>query len=130
MPPSLPQGLVDGVAGFGDAFLIPELIRDAAGIGGVNKCSPQYVGGKIVGFVWGTIPFAARGAAMLGGTRLGHSLNHNRFFRIGPGRVGGPMLPRVSSPYLPGDGHYPLITRLPPLPPIGGPTSDDYCGCK
>jgi RHS repeat-associated protein len=28
VPPSLPQGLVYGVAGFGDAFLIPELIRD------------------------------------------------------------------------------------------------------
>jgi len=46
--PTLPQGLVDGVTGFGDGinvfgFSPSKAIRDGWGIsGGVNKCSPEY----------------------------------------------------------------------------------------
>ena len=88
VPPSLPQGFVDAVTGFGDAFLIPELVRDALDIdGGVNKCSAAYRGGKVGGFVTGGVPFLLRGAAAAGATRFGHALNHNRHFRIGPGRM-------------------------------------------
>jgi len=107
------------------------LVRDALDIdGGVNKCSAAYRGGKIGGFITGGVPVALRGAAAAGATRLGHALNHNRYFRIGPGRVGGGMPPRISSPYLPGDGHYPLTSRLPLLPPVGGPVSGGDCGCR
>ena len=123
------QGLVDGVAGFGDAFLIPELIRDAYDIGSVDKCSSAYGRGKVAGVVTGSIPFAARGAAWLGGTRFGHVLNHNRWFRIGPGRWGKDMIARISSRYLPGDGHYSLLTRLPMLPPVGALSGED-CECS
>ena len=53
---------------------------------------------------------ALRGAAWFGGTRLGHFLNHNRFLRIGPGRMprngrlpAGSAVPRVSiGPQRPG----------------------------
>lgn len=124
----LPQGLVDSVTGFGDAFLIPELIRDAFDFGTVDECSAAYKGGKITGIIWGAIPFAARTAAAVGATRFGRVLNANRYFRIGPGRWGKDMLPRISSPYLPGDGHYLLTTRLPMLPPAGVVSRPD-CGC-
>jgi hypothetical protein len=128
--PTLPTEFTDFVVGFGDAFLIPELVREYQGLTGVvNTCSASYGIGKISGFVTGGAPFVLRGTAALGATRIGHVLNHNRYFRIGPGRVGGNMPPRISSPYLPGDGHYPLTTRVPFVPPIGGPTSGD-CGCQ
>jgi len=57
--PTIPQPIVNAVTGFGDAFLLPELIRDALDIdGGVNKCSTAYRGGKIGGFLTGGIPLA------------------------------------------------------------------------
>jgi RHS repeat-associated protein len=129
VPPSLPQGFVDSVTGFGDAFLIPKLVRDTFDFGTVDECSAAYKGGKITGVIWGAVPFAARTAAAVGATRFGHVLNHNRYLRIGPGRWGRDMVPRVSSPYLPGDGHYSLTTRLPLLPPAGVVSSSD-CGCE
>jgi hypothetical protein len=123
------QRYVDAVTGFGDAFLIPELIRDAFDFGTVDKCSAAYSGGKIAGIIWGSVPFAARAAAAIGATRFGRVLNANRYFRIGPGRWGKDMVPRISSPYLWGDGHYSLTTRLPMLPPAGVVSSPD-CGCE
>jgi len=123
------QGLVDGVAGFGDAFLISKLVRDAYDIGSVDQCSTAYGRGKVAGVVAGSIPFAARGAAWLGGTRFGHLLNHNRILRIGPGRWGKDMVARISSPYLPGDGHFSLLSRLPFLPPVGALSEAD-CECS
>lgn len=128
--PLIPPPVVDAIAGFGDAFLISELVRDALDIGGVDKCSAAYEGGKITGFVWGAGPFAARTAAAIGATRFGHVPNHNRYFRIGPGKwLKDTRMPRVSSPYLPGDGHYRLITRFPLLPPAGVVSNPD-CGCR
>jgi RHS repeat-associated protein len=123
------QRIVDAVTGFGDAFLIPELIRDAFDFGTVDKCSAAYRGGKITGVIWGAVPFAARTAAAVGATRFGQVLNANRYFRIGPGRWGKDMVPRISSPYLWGDGHYSLTTRLPMLPPAGVASNPD-CGCE
>jgi RHS repeat-associated protein len=129
VPPSLPQGFVDSLTGFGDAFLIPKLIRDSFDFGTVDECSTAYKSGKVTGVIWGAVPFVARTAAAVGATRFGHVLNHNRYFRIGPGRWGKDMVPRVSRPYLPGDGHYSLTTRLPMLPPAGVVSSAD-CGCQ
>jgi hypothetical protein len=97
------QRIVDAVTGFGDAFLIPELIRDAFDFGTVDKCSAAYRGGKIMGVIWAAVPFVARTAAAVGATRFGQVLNANRYFRIGPGRRGKYMVPRISSPYLWGD---------------------------
>ncbi|KPJ92849.1 MAG: hypothetical protein AMJ55_09145 [Gammaproteobacteria bacterium SG8_15] len=138
--PMVPQPVVDSVAGFGDAFLVSELVRDAFDIGGVNKCSGFYKGGKIGGFVIGGAPFLLRGAAWYGGTRLGHILNHNRYLRIGPGRMPrngglppGTHVPRMSigpqRPSVP-NPHFDLRTRIPYVPPVGGPTSSDDCGCQ
>jgi hypothetical protein len=138
--PAIPQSVVDGVTGFGDSFLVPELIRDALGIdGGVNQCSPEYRGGKAAGFVIGSAPFALRGAAALGGTRFGHALNHNRYLRMGPGRMpaagpglpAGPAVPRMAiGPQIKGapvNPHRDLRSRLPYVPPVGGPAE---CGCQ
>ncbi|MFO0147153.1 MAG: hypothetical protein ACK54C_17900 [Betaproteobacteria bacterium] len=137
--PSIPQPVVDAVTGFGDAFLIPELVRDALDIdGGVNQCSAFCRGGKATGFVWGTAPFALRGAAALGATRFGHALNHNRYLRIGPGRMpangaglpAGTGVPRMSvGPQIKGgppNPHFDLRSRIPYAPPVGGPAE---CGC-
>jgi RHS repeat-associated protein len=137
--PTVPQSVVDAVTGFGDSFLIPELIRDALDIdGGVSQCSAAYRGGKATGFVVGSAPFLLRGAAALGGTRLGHALNHNRYLRMGPGRMpansagmpAGTGVPRMSiGPQIKGgppNPHADLRSRFPYAPPIGGPAE---CGC-
>ena len=139
--PTIPQPIVDAVTGFGDAFLIPELVRDALDIdGGVNKCSAAYRGGKVGGFITGGAPFLLRGAAAAGATRFGHVLNHNRFFRVGPGRMPrngglppGTHVPRASvGPQRPGipNPHFDLRSRIPYVPPVGGPTTSDDCGCQ
>jgi RHS repeat-associated protein len=124
----LPQPYVDFFTGFGDAFLIPIVVRWSFNIGGVNKCSSYYSAGEAAGVIWGLVPFALEDAAAWGGTKVGHVLNHNRYFRIGPGRVGKDMLPRISSPYLPGNGHFELISRLTKIPPLG-PLLDQDCSC-
>ena len=137
--PSIPQPVLDGVTGFGDSFLIPELIRDALDIdGGVNQCSAAYRGGKATGFVVGSVPFALRGAAAVGARRFGHVLNHNRYLRVGPGRMpangaglpAGTGVPRMSiGPQIrggPPNPHLDLRSRLPYVPPVGGPAE---CGC-
>src|SRR5690349_23570506 len=60
----LDQDLVNAITGFGDAFLLPELIRNAFEIsGGVNQCSAAYRYSKVAGFLTGSAPFALRGAA-------------------------------------------------------------------
>src|SRR5690606_32251775 len=113
--------VADVIVGFGDAFLIPILVRDFLDISGtIDYDSGAYTGGMITGTVWGSSTIALRGAAAVGGTRAGHVLNHNRHFRIGPGRWGKDMVPRISSPHLPGDGHFRLTSRLPHIPPVGG----------
>lgn len=61
--PTLPQGLVDAISGFGDAASLgaTDAIRDAAGIdGGVDECSTAYRAGG-----WAT--------AALGGGRLAYA---------------------------------------------------------
>jgi hypothetical protein len=48
---------VDSITGFGDAFLIPILVRDVFDLnGGVDQCSTAYEAGLITGTVWGLIP--------------------------------------------------------------------------
>ncbi|MBA5868325.1 MAG: hypothetical protein GDA67_16655 [Nitrospira sp. CR1.3] len=131
--PTLPQEFVDLAVGFGDAFLIPELVRNYQGLDGVvNKCSTSYVIGKISGFVTGGAPFVLRGTAALGATRIGHILNHNRYARIGPGRMpanghglpSGTDVPRIvfgpDRPGMPKPPHFDLRSRSPYAPPLGG----------
>jgi len=128
---SLDDKITDAIVGFGDAFLIPILVRELLDIGGdIDYDSTAYTGGMITGTVWGSAGIALRGAAALGGTRAGHVLNHNRHFRVGPGRWGGDMVPRASSPHLPGDGHAKLTSRLPHIPPVGALASPDGCGSQ
>jgi len=124
--PTPPSQVTDFVTGFGDAFLIPELVRDYLGIeGGVDKCSTAYKAGKIAGFVEGLAPFVLGGGAALGGTRVGYILNHNRYLRLGPGRMGGiPDVPRISIGGRPGGPHGNLRSRIPYVPPLGGPQCD------
>jgi hypothetical protein len=133
----LDQDLLNATTGFGDAFLLPQIMRYAFGIdGGVNQCSAAYRYGKVAGFLVGSAPFVLRGAALIGGTRVGNAIfNSNRFFRIGPGRMPsagpnlppGPSVPRmVVGPTRAGNvpPHFDLRSRLPYVPPIGGPTCD------
>jgi hypothetical protein len=125
---SLGDDISDAAVGFGDAFLIPIIVRDLRGIdGGVDYESDAYLGGKVAGTVWGLVPLALGGAAAAGATRAGHVLNHNRYLRIGPGRWGKDMVPRASSKYLPGDGHVNLSSRLPPIPPMGALADESNC---
>ncbi|MDT4852280.1 hypothetical protein FQZ97_865040 [compost metagenome] len=132
------QDIVNSVAGFGDAFLVSELLRDALDIdGGVDQCSAFYRGGKATGFVWGAIPFALSGGAALGATRAGKLLNSNRYLRIGPGKasakarygLGGgrniPML-RIGNGRPSDLNHIDLRSRLPKIAPLDGPGA---CGC-
>ena len=126
-PGALPQSFVDGAAGLGDAFLIPEWLRDWWGIGSVDKCSPSYGVGKGAGFAIGLGPFALRGLAGLSYTYTFRFLNQNRHLRFGPGQMkpAGPGLPggyvaRVSIGKGPGNRHFDLRTRIPPPPPVGG----------
>jgi RHS repeat-associated protein len=81
--PSLPQWVVDGSAGFGDAlsFGATDWIRDEMGTNdAVDKCSSSYSGGKYAGYGLG----AGLGAA--GGARaLGWSVNINKYKHGGGG---------------------------------------------
>ena len=117
----------DAVVGFGDAFLIPILVRNMLDISGdIDYDSGAYAGGMIAGTLWDSSTIAVRSAAAVGGTRVGHALNHNPFVRVGPGRMpaagnglpAGTHVPRVSVGG-PGGTHVDLRSRLPHLPPVG-----------
>jgi hypothetical protein len=64
-----------------------------------------------------------RAGAALGGTRLGHGLNHNPYLRIGPGRMpargglpAGPKVPRISiGPQRPGVKNPHIDLRIRPF---------------
>jgi hypothetical protein len=126
----------DAVVGFGDAFLVPILARNMFDISGdIDYESDAYAGGMIAGTLWGSSTIAVRGAAAVGGTRIGHALNHNPYVRIGPGRMpatgnglpAGTHVPRVSVGG-PGGTHIDLRSRLPHLPPVGALAGgDDGC---
>lgn len=131
---SLGDQVSDAVVGFGDAFLIPIVVRDLLDIdGGVDYDSSAYSGGNIAGIVWGAIPLALEGAAAVGATRFGHVLNHNRYLRIGPGRMpaagrglpSGTNVPRAS---VGSNGrHIDLRSRVPPIPPVGALAGGNGC---
>jgi RHS repeat-associated protein len=115
----------DFAVGFGDAFLIPIIVRNLAGIEGTTDYdSAAYGAGKITGLIEGLVPMALQGTAAYSAAAAARGapsvLNANRYFRIGPGvGWGGTNVPRVSSPFLPGDGHVSLTSRLPLIPPLG-----------
>jgi RHS repeat-associated protein len=119
--PLLPREVVDASAGIGDALSLglTDLIRDALDINTVvDKCSDAYKGGKYAGHALGGSGLALRGAAALGGTRLGSFLNSNRYLRTGPGRMpaNGPLpastnAPRISIGQGPGNPHIDLRVR-------------------
>lgn len=114
--------IANSITGFGDAFLIPILTRAVLNYGTVDQCSTAYKVGEIFGTVWGFIPIGLEETALLADRT---ALNANQYFRIGLGRWGGNMIPRISSPYL---GHYRLTSRIPALPPLGIATNPP-CGC-
>lgn len=123
--------VADAVVGFGDAFLIPILVRDLFDISGnIDYDSTAYEGGKIAGVVWGSVPFAAEGAAAYSAGQAARGtpalINANRYFRIGPGRIGRDMVPRVSIGG-PGGPHASLASRLPRIPPLGVLASASNC---
>ncbi|MEO6080914.1 MAG: SpvB/TcaC N-terminal domain-containing protein [Steroidobacteraceae bacterium] len=115
----------DAIVGFGDAFLIPIIVRNLLDIDGdIDYDSAAYRGGKIAGIVEGLVPMALEGAAAYSATAAARGapsvLNANRYVRIGPGvGWGGTSVPRISSRFLPGDGHFSLTSRLPLIPPLG-----------
>jgi RHS repeat-associated protein len=115
----------DFAVGFGDAFLVPIIVRNLAGFEGTTDYdSAAYGAGKITGIIEGLVPMALQGAAAYSAAAAARGapsvLNANRYFRVGPG-VGwcGTNVPRISSPFLPGDGHFSLTSRLPVIPPLG-----------
>ncbi len=119
--PLLPQEVVDISAGIGDVLSLglTDLMRDATDINNVvDKCSNAYRNGRYVGYALGGLGLGLRGAAALGGTRLGSFLNSNRYLRIGPGRMpaNGPLpastnASRVSIGQGPGNPHIDLRVR-------------------
>ena len=132
------QGVVNAVTGFGDAFLIPELIRSALDIdGGVDQCSAAYRVGKATGFAVGAVPFGLELGTVLATTKFLSIINKNRYLRIGPGKasagarfgLGGgrnvPML-RIGNGKPSDLNHIDLRSRLPKVAPLGGPAE---CGC-
>jgi hypothetical protein len=122
---SFGEKAADFTVGFGDAFLIPIIVRNLAGIEGTTDYdSAAYGAGKITGIIEGLVPMALQGAAAYSAAAAARGapsvLNANRYFRIGPGvGWGGTNVPRISSPFLPGDGHFSLTSRLPLIPPLG-----------
>lgn len=128
VPRSSTETVADGIVGFGDAFLIPILVRDLFDISGdIDYGDPAYTGGMIAGTLWGSSTIALRGGAALGGTRAGQALNHNPMVRVGPGRMpssgglpSGTTVPRISFGSRPGGLHGVLRSRLPHLPAAGG----------
>jgi RHS repeat-associated protein len=67
--PSLPQGLVNALAGFGDALLWGQgdLLRDLAGVdGGVDQCSGSYKAGSAAAVLAGGARLAYAGLAKAG----------------------------------------------------------------
>ena len=113
----LSQGVVDGAAGFGDGVFgavtlgFGDLggVRESIGIGGaVDETSMIYRGFETTGNIAGsTVPIGG-GLRLIsrftGTARSGvlHRMNHNRFLRIGPGRM-------------PGTGRLPSGTHVPRL---------------
>jgi RHS repeat-associated protein len=116
----LPQGLVDGVTGFGDGvysgitFGLGNLqdVRDLAGIdGGVDPCSAAYRYSHVAGEI--------EGAVALGGALASKSFvpggwtNSNRYLRIGYGRNGGNQVFRAAGQWvkaITGDAHFDFWT--------------------
>ena len=64
VPPSLPQGVVDFSAGWGDmlSFGLTSQARGLLGVGSVDKCSLAYAGGEAFGFANGLALGWAQGA--------------------------------------------------------------------
>jgi len=102
--PQIPQSIADAVTGFGDgAFKVVTVgfgnlqsVRDSIGIdGGINRDSAAYKGFEVAGGVVGGGAVGGVGFRLLsnftGTARSGflHWLNHNQYFRIGPGRMPG-----------------------------------------
>lgn len=127
-PRSSGEIISDVIVGFGDAFLIPIIVRNIFDIeGDIDYDGPAYLGGMITGTVWGSATIALRGGAALGGTKAGHALNHNPTVRLGPGRMpatgglpSGTGVPRISFGSRAGGLHGDLRSRIPHLPPVGG----------
>jgi hypothetical protein len=85
--PSLPQGLVDGVAGFGDALSFggSRYIRSQVGIGSVDYSSGTYTTGEVAGVGYSMAMGGAGGLRLAGSAGRGMEFSHWI-----PARMGGP----------------------------------------
>lgn len=80
------QGIVDGVAGFGDtlSFGITRTVRDIADIGSVDYCSGAYSGGEWVGVGYSFLLGGTGGWKAAGQAGKGMEFSHwlpDRYFR-------------------------------------------------
>lgn len=86
--PTVPQGVVDFAAGFGDtlSFGLTNMLRDAMGTNGnVNQCSASYTGGVVAGAALSVAIGGAAGLEAAGAKGAGKEFSHWI-----PNRMGGP----------------------------------------
>lgn len=96
--PTLPQGVADAAAGYGDALLLyaPILVRNIQGIEDVvNRCSYQYSLGHQLGHLTQTL-------LLQNGVQRRGVLNVGQNLRIGFSRYGGRVVFRVTGKLLGG----------------------------
>ena len=100
----------DGIVPFADPFQ-----------GYYDPCDPHTAISRALGEFSRNLLLTAAGlraGAALGGTRFGYALNHNRYVRLGPGRMpargplpSGTQVPRLSIGRGPGNPHFDLRVR-------------------
>ncbi len=85
--PTLPSGMVNFAAGFGDtlSFGLSSLARSGMDIGGVDTCSGAYTGGQVAGVAMGIAMGGAAGLEAAGTKGAGREFSHWI-----PNRMGGP----------------------------------------
>lgn len=101
------SGVANFAAGFGDkvSFGLTTKFNEWTGADQVvNKCSSAYRVGSVLGEINRDFILGRTGLRVLGGlsskTKLGHWLNHGRWWRLGPGRM-------------PANGRWPSGTHVP-----------------
>ena len=129
------EGGLEGAAAAGDGLLDAATLGGGFGLfdpgifgrsGAYDPCDPTLRTSRRLGEFAGSLldtAGALRGAAKLGGTRLGHALNHNPKLRFGPGRMpkngpfpASPSAPRISiGPQRPGVRNPHIDLRIRPF---------------
>lgn len=100
-----------------------ELVRELSGNDPfVNEHATSYTVGEVTGYVWEGIFGGLRIGAEVGGSRFGHFLNHNKYLRLGPGRM------QANGPF-PFDTHAPRLSIGPQTPGRSNPHIDLRARC-